>query len=580
MVWLLRHSKSQLGHFEIWLLSAWWAVLPLKAENVAWISGRGDVLGAVVLFWGLHRYSKASSDLSRLCVGAMATLGALGSKEVYVISPLLFLLERWHQCVGSPRERLKLLARDSSLWLVAGLVFAFLIFRVGWVGLEGGGYQMLATLGFFDRVVLVFESIGHAAVALCWPWTPQLLRGPIGFEAPGVLAADPLMGILGVAAALTAFVTAVKFPRTRIALVMLVAPLLPVVNILPTGLESRMSDRYLYLPSLGLALLMGHAIHALCSRLQPRLPRARRWGLLMNAGLIVLATILLCQRVRQFAVPSLLWTKEAQRSDAAAGVLVNAAGSQQSQGHLLSARDLELRAAQRYSALGFAAGLPHALQAARLNNEYWGEQAPKSLEAYGQALSCLLHGRHLLPAIPFPPLGQTGVRFPCDGPEAEDLILQSGQDLQAELLMLRVRAGQPVRDEVQQLEQQLTAPSRAFVYLTWAWLGLEDAAAAARAWRSGLWTQAEQASTLSAIDAVGGESWRAGRLFIAGAYAPACKEATNASSFTPIQTQVADATCQLAGWPSPRGIARATRSMDEWAALRNEPNRRVALLLH
>jgi hypothetical protein len=410
-----------------WNAAAWWAalvwaVVPLKVENVTWISGRGDVMGWMLLLIGAEIANRSGRWASRAVVAFIATGLALLCKEAWIIAPLVWWLASRDRTAPSPA---RLLAQPEIVGSVA-VAFVYAVVRLTLVGAaRGGGDPMFASLGFFDRLTVPFETVGHAAFALATPWAPRLLRGPWGF-AQGQLVPDGWAGGAGLVIALCAAVLWLKAPRARDAIMLVVAPLLPVLNVVPTGLEARMSDRYLYVPVLGVILGFLLAIPASGIR-WPAWPLPRpTWLAVPVAALLLFVPQ---PRIRQFTRPALLWAAEAAHPDAATTILVQQAHEEEIAGRWRPARDASLRVARRYGELGFAEGLPYALNAARLEAFASGLREPQW--TYVAALRCIRLGSAPDVAVPFADGG--GVRIPCQGPEAEALRATRGAMLDAEI---------------------------------------------------------------------------------------------------------------------------------------------------
>jgi hypothetical protein len=188
-----------------------------------------------------------------------------------------------------------------------------------------------------------------------------------------------------------------------------------------------MSDRYLYVPSLGVVLGALLAFPA-AGLAWPTWPATRRTWLAVSIAILLL--IVPQPRIHQFTHPALLWAAEAARPDPAASILAHLARTEETAGHLRPARDASLRAARRYAELGFAEGLAFALSAARLETFASGERGG-AMQAYATALGCLRSGQPDSVAVPFSDGG--GVRIPCQTPEAEIMRTTRSAMLDAEI---------------------------------------------------------------------------------------------------------------------------------------------------
>jgi len=544
-----------------WWGALLWALMPLKVENVTWLSGRGDVLGWASWVIGMLALRRARGAGPRALLGLGATAAALLAKETFLVAPALLWLEVACLRRAASGARWRRTASDAALWGSALATLAYLGLRLQWVGwARGGGAAMFEQVGVVERASLVLESFGRALGACAWPWAPALLRGPIGFQAPFVLAPEPLWGGVGLVGALLLLVLVLKEPKARLAVGLLVVPLLPVLNVLPTGLEARMSDRYLYLPSLGIVLGGLLALAPLWRRARPSPSLRFVLGALVAAGLVLAVQ----PRVRQFTHPEQLWRAETSGTAPAASLLVLRAEAEEQAGQWRAARDSRLRAARRYGELGFAEGLPQALAAARAQVTLTGEEYAPALLAYLRSLRCLLDGQPPSAGVPFPEGG--GVGLPCQGVEAEELRSSRAELLTEEWLMWLARLGQPVDGELQRRSSDARERPSAALALAWLALGQPERALqlAPRLPTGDARREVEDMARLQ-LPRTGPE-----RLWLGAAYRPACA-AAQALEPRPLWQQAA---CALAG-QSPAEAQFGGYSRER---LRLDPSARAALL--
>jgi Flp pilus assembly protein TadD len=240
-------------------LAALWAVHPLRCESVAWIAERKDVLAG--LFWmaTVLAYARYAADpRPRRAYAAALAWFALGllSKPMLVTLPIvLLLLDRWP------------LGRRGSLSLVREKVpffcMAFASAVVTWLVQQAGGAvaqleQVPASLRIANAVVAVpeylYRTIWPARLAAFYPFDPSI---------PGWQIAG--------AAALIALVTAAAAAGRRICPFLIVGwgwflvSLLPVIGLVQIGFQAT-ADRYTYLPSIGLLLVVAGGIGRLESK--------------------------------------------------------------------------------------------------------------------------------------------------------------------------------------------------------------------------------------------------------------------------------------------------------------------------
>ncbi len=407
-----------------------WAVLPIKAENVAWISGRGDVIGLALLLSGLELRRLARGRVARVALAVIATAAALLAKEAFVVAGVIVAIEVAAE--GAPLRRAARSPEVVGSLLVGAL---YLVVRSRVLRVHGGGEAMFAGLDVGDRVGLVLETVGHAVRALALPTHAELLRGPVGFSAPFVIAHEPWMAAIGALAITLGAVSAATWRRSRAPIALFAGTFAPVSNLVPTGLESRLSDRFLYVPSLGIALALTAAI-GLAGVVWAR--RATAAVLVASLALAVVAA----RRSLLFRSEAALFGFERLHGDRATSILV-AAGTQAIRARRYAeARDLRLEAARRYAELGFAPeAFPYALEAVRLDTIAMGEAHLPSYRAYARALGALFDGRAEDVAVPLSS-GDT-LTLATGAPEARAYAESRRSDLGMRLFVLTARSGSP-----------------------------------------------------------------------------------------------------------------------------------------
>jgi hypothetical protein len=430
-------GSSLQGKAACWLAAGLWAVLPAKAENVAWISGRGDVMALALLLAGLSLRARevrgAGRAAVRVALVAAATLLALLCKESLVVAPLLVAIE-----VDAEREReagrarvLRAVRAPETL-ASAIVVLLYLAARHAYLPLHGGGEAMFAGLSAGDRVALSIETIGHAAQALLLCFEAHLLRGPIGFSAPFVLERDGGAEIFGAAFLLALVAIAWRAPRLRPAALLLAGALLPVANIVPSGLESRFSDRFLYVPSLGVAL--GAA--ALLADASEKPFRAAALGVAtFTIGLMLVAS----RRSTDFRSSTTLWEHERRHGQRAPTVLHNAATAALRGRRYEDARDRLVETAQRYGELGFDEGYPYLARAVEAQIRATGEGDPSSYAAYRKLLLAWLAGAP--PAVRVPFTNGHALTIPITTPAARAYASGHAREIRLALALLDARSG-------------------------------------------------------------------------------------------------------------------------------------------
>lgn len=257
------------------------ALHPVQVESVAWISAVNDPLYGALGLWSLERFVAWRERGSRGLPWASALLFALAllAKELAAALLLCALaLDAWHARLArpgppdaSPRVRRALLLRAWSpfaLVLLAYLGARMLVFDSLWAGFDRSTTQF--GLSAARSALLRLEIFGGAQALLVWP-APLVLFRPIRPEP--LWSSAELWIALG--ASLAWLALALLCWRRRawtalVALLLMALPLAPLLLRVESLGQFPLSDRFLYLPAFGAALLA-------CCAARRWLPRPADW---------------------------------------------------------------------------------------------------------------------------------------------------------------------------------------------------------------------------------------------------------------------------------------------------------------
>ena len=313
---LRRLGASEAAAF---LAGLFFAVHPMHAEVVAWPSARPDLL--VTLFTLLAAFVYAGSPAREvptrarfLAVGALTML-ALLSKETGVVAPVLIGLLALQRAEGRPLERIGAGVRDA-LPLVA-LVIVFIGLRNLAIRISGmpplvgenpalypfrtwpeAALRIAAIAGRYLGVMLVpVEASSFRVPSLeNVRWGLALL--PLGFAAIALAPWRRSAGWLGFA---------------------FVAIALQSIGVPSAGY---LSQRYAYLPSVGVCAALGIELAALF--FAPRASALRRGlGVATTLALLAGGALLLLPRASEWASEPRLWAAAIERDPDSPAALVN-----------------------------------------------------------------------------------------------------------------------------------------------------------------------------------------------------------------------------------------------------------------
>jgi hypothetical protein len=244
LLWGLVAQKLAPG--RAWLAAALFAVHPIHPESVAWVAGRIDVLALTFMLLALRLLRAAP------WAAALAFLAAALSKETAILLPLVVLPVDAVLRAGARGTAMR--ARLVRAAPLAATLAAYAILRlaalpragVEWTSDHLAAPSALGVLGTYVRLLV--------------------LPFPLGFqraiEIDGTLLRPEFLP--GYALLVGAAVLFVRRPEARPPLLWIFVFLLPVSGLFPVPLCEpgvwHFGERFLYIPSAGLAALAGAAL--------------------------------------------------------------------------------------------------------------------------------------------------------------------------------------------------------------------------------------------------------------------------------------------------------------------------------
>ncbi len=290
----LRRSTGKL--FPSWIASALFALHPLRAESVAWVAERKDVLSGTFFALTLLAYLRYAErpGPARFALALLAAAAGLLSKATLVTLPfLLLLLDVWplgrFASAGSSPRSIGRLFLEKLPFLAAALLVALLTYRAQ---AADRSVSSLAALPPGARIANALESYAAYLGQTLWPRDLATLYPHPGllepnappFDGAAILALVAVLALLGLARAGWK-----RSPWVSTGILWFLGMLVPVSGAIVQVGEQARADRYTYLPSIGISVAFVFAIERL---VQSRRTRA------LAAALASGALVLLALRTR------------------------------------------------------------------------------------------------------------------------------------------------------------------------------------------------------------------------------------------------------------------------------------------
>jgi len=241
--------------------AAFFGLHPLRVESVAWVAERKDVLSAFFFLLTLLAYGRWAVSGRKGFYGLALVCFALGlmSKAMLVTLPcVLLLLDYWPLGRVAP-GKLAGLVVEKIPFIVLTAVFCVITLRAqGSRGAIAPADQHPLGTRAANAVVSVERYLGKTAWPehLALPY-PYVQRWPWAVVAAGVAG-------LALATAV-AVVYGVKYPYAPVGWLWFLGTLAPVIGLVQVGGQA-MADRYTYIPSFGLAIVLAWGVAVLAGQ--------------------------------------------------------------------------------------------------------------------------------------------------------------------------------------------------------------------------------------------------------------------------------------------------------------------------
>ncbi len=254
------------------LTALFFGVHPIHVEAIAWITSSMDMWGVLFGVVSIFFYIKFTTESRKKIIYFISSfiLGALAifANEIALALPLIIL---GYELYFSKRNLLNKFLRSVPYWIIVGVNFyirsALLHIGARFEYIGGSAYLtgFLMMRAFVEYMKIFFfpfpffMNINHLLGPNLTSWSVELIEkgSPIYRAVLSQSLFDPKV-LLGISLVLLLLVmlikTRKKMPLVSFSLFWFFAFFGPVSNLIPT--EAMMTERYLYLPSFGLCIIV------------------------------------------------------------------------------------------------------------------------------------------------------------------------------------------------------------------------------------------------------------------------------------------------------------------------------------
>jgi Tfp pilus assembly protein PilF len=315
---------------RVWafVAGALFALHPVHTESVDWIAAVTDVeltffyLLTFGFFLAVARPGNRRSEPMLAAMGVSFLLALLSKEQAMTLPALATVNEHFYRGDRSETSTSQKLARYGVLWLVG---VAYVLFRIHFLGAlapEEKAQQLTPQQTMLSAVTLVGQYVGK----LLWP--VRLCAFYIFHASKSLFDLRVLTGLLVLLALAAVFLVCWRSRGRNVrfvsfAILWFFATLAPILNAHWVG-ENVFTERYLYLPSVGVVWLVGLGASKLWCRAASR-PAERRALVLAGVALGGLCAARIVTRNRDWNNDKVLFTRTLDLSPEAYQVL-NALG--------------------------------------------------------------------------------------------------------------------------------------------------------------------------------------------------------------------------------------------------------------
>jgi Tfp pilus assembly protein PilF len=288
---------------RVWgfVAGALFALHPVHTEAVDWIAAVTDLeltffyLLTFGLFLAVSRPGGGRSEPTLAAMGVTFFLALFSKEQAVTLPALATVYEHFYRADRLETSTSQKLARYGLLWL-AGV--AYVLFRLHFLGALAPE-EKFRQVTRLQVVLSAIALVGQYVWKLIWP--VRLCAFYVFHPSTSPFDLRVLAGLLALLALAALFLVCWRRrePNVRFAsfaIVWFFATLAPVLNAHWVGFNV-FTERYLYLPSVGVAWLVGLGASRLWSRAGPR--SVQRWALVLagvTVGGLFAARIVICNR--------------------------------------------------------------------------------------------------------------------------------------------------------------------------------------------------------------------------------------------------------------------------------------------
>jgi hypothetical protein len=264
-------------HWNAAIIAALFAVHPMRVESVAWVAERKDVLSSLFGFLSLLAYVDYARKpaIGRYCVVLSLFALSLLAKPMWVTLPCLLLLLDWWPLgrvagidgAASPKEVTRLSVKSLIVEKVPLFALTLLSSFITW---RAQSQSAAATLELVPLETRLVNAIVGFATYLAQTFWPAGLAPFYPLHTDGInWLSFAVSAALIVGLSVVLVIQGRKRPYVIVGWLWYLGTLVPVIGLVQVGGQAH-ADRYSYLPSIGIYLIVVFGLDELAARYRLR----------------------------------------------------------------------------------------------------------------------------------------------------------------------------------------------------------------------------------------------------------------------------------------------------------------------
>jgi protein O-mannosyl-transferase len=287
------------------LTAVLFGVHPMHVESVAWISERKDVLYTFFFLLSLIAYLKyftrRENSRKQYIFALLFFFLSLLSKSAATILPVVMLVLDYYM---KRKFTLKLLAEKIPFFLLSFLFGRLAVLSQG----EKGAIQDLAPLfGWGERILIVCHTYLTYLIKIFLPFKLSVMY-PYPDRIEGQLPLLYMLAPIGILLlGVLLFIARKKGRDYFFGFLFFTVNLLLVIQLVPVG-GAVLSERYTYVPYIGIFFILGKWYESGLKTKLPRFRQARTFAHLLAAAFVLFCSLLSVQRIQDWKNGEVLFT--------------------------------------------------------------------------------------------------------------------------------------------------------------------------------------------------------------------------------------------------------------------------------